>query len=378
MQNNLYNQRILMVATVASTLETQFKVYVNALKSEGCDVLIITGTNRPLNFDCRHVSVPFKRDINILYDLITLCFIVFHIIKFRPNVMHSLTPKGGLIGMLASYICGTPIRIHTFTGQVWANKKGFFRGILKFIDKIVAFCATDIYADSHSQRDFLVNEGICKRESVNVINKGSLSGVDLNRFSIDKFSSQDCEALRSSLGIRNKVILYLGRINKDKGIYDLLEASYNLKSLDVTFLLVGPVEPGFDKDKIDACSNVIHLDFSPEPEKYIAISEVLCIPSYREGFGTVVIEAGAMGKAAIGSDIYGLSDAIVNGVTGILFPAGDIQALERALTKFINQDGNLSRLSTNAYERTKKQFDSKIMKSFFIDEYKRLISTRIK
>ncbi len=228
------------------------------------------------------------------------------------------------------------MRLHTFTGQVWATRTGLSRAILKLADRIIARCATYTLADSPSQREFLIRERIVAPDRIAVLGSGSVSGVDATRFRPDAGRRRQ---VREQFHIPDAsvVLLFVGRLSRDKGVLDLAKAFAALAAEfpDVHALVVGPDEEGLRPAFARLCAKhgerLHFLDYTTCPEDVMAAGDVLCLPSYREGFGSVVIEAAAAGLPAVASRIYGLVDAVVDGRTGLLHEPGDVADLTACL-----------------------------------------------
>lgn len=290
------------------------------------------GGSRPVVPDAEFVSLPIVRHIAPLHDIRALAQLVLLFKRSRFAAVQSVTPKAGLLAMLAGLLSRVPVRIHIFTGQVWVTRSGMARWLLKLMDRVIAGCATHVLVDSPSQRAFLIAEGVVSAEHSRVLAKGSICGVDASRFKPDPQARSEW---RAKLEIREDsvVFIFLGRLNRDKGVLDLATAFARLAPTDdkLRLLVVGPDEDGMQ----DAMRRVLggaaaQADFvgdTDRPEQCLAAADVFCLPSYREGFGATIIEAGACGIPAIGSRIYGITDAIEEGVTGLLFEPGRIEAL---------------------------------------------------
>jgi glycosyltransferase involved in cell wall biosynthesis len=380
----LKNVKLARVSTVAFFIDTQLNAQINLTISFGSDVSVIaseSSLNRPID-GCQYFSIEIPRQIRPIKDLVALLKLwrLFRSQDF--DIVHSTTPKAGFLCAIAGRLSGVPIRIHTFTGQPWVTLKGIKRHVVKFGDKLIGFLNTVCYADSFSQKFFLVSEGVISADKLLVIGKGSLAGVDINRFNPELFSEADRYEIKKDLGIAKDsiVLLFIGRIVRDKGVVELVEAFNRIidKHLNVCLLFVGPQE--LSKTDLGIVTEsttdtrVKFIGYTDVPEKYMAVSDVLCIPSYREGFGTVVIEAAAMGLPAVGSNIYGLSDAIVNGKTGLLVEPKNVEQLTNALLKFFNDIDLCQLLGQNAQKRTVQYFSSELVNQQVIDEYIRLLS----
>ena len=320
----------------------------------------------------RHVDISRKinlyRDFQALYQLIR-CFR-----EIQPNVVHSITPKGGLLAMLAGFINFVPNRWHTFTGQIWVTKKGLARFWLKKIDYLIAILASRIFADSESQCRLLSDEGVVGLGKVSVLGPGSISGVDLNRFHFDLVGRNK---VRNLLGVREDdcVFIFVGRLVKDKGVFDLLAAIDKLASLnkDIVLWVVGPNEDnllGQLQSLVQGSNSKIHwLGSTLSPEKYMVGADIIVLPSYREGFGSVIIEAAACGIPAIAYRIDGIIDAVEDGKGGILVQAGAVEKLFLAM-KLLAFDENLRlQLGQQAQQRAIKKFSSNKVTKAWLNFY---------
>lgn len=379
--------KVARVSTVTFFVATQLRKQINDLVNSGIDVTIIAGDDdfgvKYTNFlNVDFIKVSIDRKINIFSDCLSLLKLIFLFKCKKFDIVHSTTPKAGLLCALAGWITRVPVRIHTFTGQPWIAEKGMKKWILILCDKIIGFLNTQCYTDSASQRNFLIHQGIIKASRLSVICQGSLAGVDITRFNPEKFSTQDKCKLKSELGISDSasVILFVGRVAADKGINELLCAFKKiiLNNIDCYLLIVGPMEEEGQVilNKLlepTIKSRLKIIGFSESPENYMSIANIFCIPSYREGFGTVVIEAAAMKVPSVGSDIYGLSDAIINHETGILVPVRNCEALYLALTNILINESFRLTMANKAYNRVLKHFDSSVLSNALIIEYKKLL-----
>jgi len=380
---NLKGIDIVIVSTVPFFLVNQLASHIYNLKNKGMRITLVTSAGIELkefiddeSIDVITVEIP--RNIAPLLDLKALFILIKLFARKKFTIMHSTTPKAGLLCAIAAKITGVPLRLHTFTGQVWATKIGLMRWMLQFLDKSIIRLNTHCYADSPSQRELLINMGIAKKESLTAYGKGSLAGVDLQRFSPQRFGEGYKSKLRDGLNINDNafVITFIGRLTRDKGIYELLASFQQLKKKnnDLNLIILGPMEETNDAnllDKINGISNIHWLGNVSEPEKYLLITDVLCLPSYREGFGTVVIEASAMGVPAVASKIPGLVDAVEDGVTGILVPRQDENRLTKALERLISDKGLLKKMKIAARDRCVLFFDSKKVNEIVEQEYLR-------
>ena len=319
------------------------------------------------------VNIPIQRKISIISDLIVLFLLIKFFYKSKFSIVHSVSPKAGLLAMLSSFFLRVPVRIHTFTGQVWVTKKGLIKKILKFLDFLIASLATIVLIDSHSQKNFLLENGIVKDFKSCVTGNGSICGVDLNRF---KFDHSERKRVRVDLDVNNNafVFLFLGRANKDKGVIELCKAFDELHKhyKNTTLLFVGSDEESLYSD-ILKMDGVKAFPVTNQPERYLNAADVLCLPSYREGFGHVIIEAAASGIPAIGSNIYGISDAIVHNETGILVTPGSVSEIKDSMELLINNNKLLKKLGSNACIRAHKSFSQELLTSEIMNLYENLL-----
>ena len=279
--------------------------------------------------------------------------------------------------MCASWMARVPVRIHTFTGQVWATKTGVKKTIFKLIDKVTAKMSTKVLVDSNSQREFLLDCGVVSSDKSLVLAEGSLSGVDTNRFFPDADRRDKIRAtLRTSKN--TFVLLFVGRLKKEKGIYELVEAFCEAKQscTNLELWLVGPDEESMTESMI-AIDGIKLKGFTGVPEHYMCAADVLCLPSYREGFGSVVIEAAACGIPTIGSNIYGLTDAIVDGGTGVLVPPKDKTSLTKSIVSLYNDRENVRKMGQSALLRANSMFSQHRITKEIIQLYENLIEPTI-
>ncbi|MFN0315988.1 MAG: glycosyltransferase [Burkholderiales bacterium] len=317
--------------------------------------------------DIKWLDIDLNRKISLLADFVSLFRLCYFLVNYKPDIVHSIMPKAGLLAALAGFICRVPIRIHTFTGQIWATKNSVSRSVLYAADKLISALNTICLTDSPSQSMFLLEHHISRRgKALAVLGKGSLSGVELSRFNPRRLE-KSAKALADSLGImpKNFVFAFIARKTREKGAIDILHAFAKVALLHPHCLLlfVGPDESKgqIQKLRIESpllFSNVLTMDKVDDHELFLAISHVLCLPSYREGFGTIVIDAAALGVPAIGSNIVGLVDSIEDKKTGLLFPAGDIEGLTGAMLSLLENPFLVQSMGQAARERVECYFSA--------------------
>lgn len=328
----------------------------------------------------RVIDLPIARSISLLNDLRALLSLIAHFRAERYAAVHSMTPKAGLLAMLAARLTGIRIRHHTFTGQVWATRRGLSRALLKLFDQIIVYAASQVFADSPSQCRFLEAERVVGPGGISVLGPGSIAGVDVERFRPD-------EVIRRRLRQEQKtgddacVFLFVGRLTKDKGIFDLAQAIAVVAKIDprVELWLVGPDEERlWERLKHDTTANGARLRWlgqTPRPEDYMATADVLVLPSYREGFGSVVIEAAACGIPTIAYRVDGVIDAVVDGQTGLLVAAGDVNALATAMLDLSRNTARRHQLGQTARRRAVTTFSGEAVTAEWMDFYRRTLET---
>lgn len=324
---------------------------------------------------CTLRPVPIRRRASPLRDLAALASLVGLFRKQGYDVVHSVTPKAGLLSLLGGVIAGVPVRVHTFTGQVWVTRQGIARRILKGVDMLMARLATHLLADSPSQRDFLIREGVAHPGRIRVLGEGAICGVDGNRFRPD---AQARARIRAGLGIPSAapVFLFLGRLNRDKGVLELANAFAGLADAGGWLLVVGPDEAGMQPAMAAAlgaaAARARFVGYTDRPEDYMAASDVFCLPSHREGFGMVIVEAAAAGLPAVASRIYGITDAVVEGETGLLHAPGDVDDLRRCLARLLADRAERERLGSAARRRSLDAFSAQRLTGAWQDYYRGL------
>lgn len=315
----------------------------------------------------KFINVPLKRTFSFFYDPVSFVILLYHLINKRPHIVHSLMTKAGLFSALAAYITFRPKRLHTFTGQIWANDTGLKRYFLILIDKFICTLNTMCLTDSPSQSRFLFDNGVkFKGTEVPCLLKGSLSGVD-----VDKMNSpsviQHSKQIMSELGLKETdyIIGYIARKSIDKGCMDMLNIFLKLhqKNKKIKLLFIGPDE---SNGKIEAFLNsnseirdqIIQLGFVHNHESYLKICKILCLPSHREGFGSIIIDAASLGIPTVGYSIPGLVDSIFDRYSGFLVGAGDQESFVEKLELLMNDERLYAELSENAKKVTVEFFSA--------------------
>lgn len=368
--------KVCFITTVPFSAQHFLLPFIQAL-SKDHDVFLISNfsdieSSREVFFGVQLIHVPISREINIWSDLrgaYKLCRLMK---EHQFSIIHSCTPKAGLLSTLAGRIARVPCRFHTFTGQVWATKRGFFRWLLKKMDKVIVNCATGILIDSPSQKRFLLREGVVSEKKSKVLGLGSICGVDTKRFKPDSMIRKQVRR-QYSIPEGAFVFLFVGRLNCEKGVYELVEAFLRMISEyeDAWLLIAGPSEERVVENIMQRTHNVTNQiicdNYTETPEFLMAAADVFCLPSHREGFGSVIIESAAAGIPALGSNIYGISDAILDRETGLLHEVEDADSIYAVMKYFISDSDRTCEMGEKARVRAVNNFS----REFLVEEFLR-------
>ena len=370
-------RKICFVTAIAGTAESFLRDHIVALRKE-YEVFYVSNELYEKNILVEHDGyhcVDIERGISLWKDLKAVWQLYRYFKKMKFDAVHSVTPKAGLVTAMAAWMAGT----HIFTGQVWATRQGLSRWLLKSIDRLIAVLDNHIHVDGKSQRSFLVKEGILKEGQAEVFCNGSIAGVNAERF-VPNADARKAE--REKIGIKDNVLTYifLGRFNHDKGIGELYEAFDRLaaEEKDVFLLLVGDDEEGY-LDKVSAYKhikegeNFHNYGSTSQPERVLNAGDVFVLPTYREGFGTSVLEAACMGIPCICSDAYGVLDAYVVGETGLQCKVGDVDSLYQCMKSMHDDRELVKRLGDNSRQRAINDFNVKPISECWVNFYKEIL-----
>ena len=377
--------KLLIVTTVPETLATILKSQPKYL-SQFYKVEIATSRGETFeavaqNEGVQVHAVSMERGISPLRDLLSLFNFIKMLQVVRPDIVHSYTPKAGLISMLGAWIARVPVRVHTFTGLIFPTSHGFRRFLLLTIDKFICACATHVVPEGNGVRTELIRHGVCARPS-EVIGSGNIAGIDTAHYDPSLLECRDAAAaLREEMGIGKDefVFCYVGRLNRDKGLEELIEAFSSLQGAHL--LIAGSLDlsaPVSERlmDAIASHPRVHHLGFVEDVRAVVLASAVLVLPSYREGFPNVLLQACALEVPAIATDIIGSNEIITARSNGWVVPARDSASLHKAMNEAmqlghaeLNDMGRVGRSLVikkferrNHWERMRRFYDGLLIK----------------
>lgn len=324
----------------------------------------------------RHI--PMKREISLFADAVSLLRWVLLLLKERPYIVHGNTPKAALLSMVAAWITRRPVRIYMCHGLRYQGTEGKLRKLLMMMEKITCGCATHVISVSKGVADVMINDGLCPKEKMKVVGYGSAGGVDIERYNPNNIESN----VRSELNIPNGafVFAFVGRIVKDKGINELVSSfdHINKKYPNTHLLLVGPVESvqnPVDESTfktIEENGNIHAVGMQKDVRPYLKASDAFILPSYREGFGMVLIEAGAMGLPCITTDITGCNEIIVPGENGAIIEPHNMEALREEMEKWLSNPDMVKKMVSNARKMVSERYDNRIVREQYFNFYKSL------
>src|SRR5690606_23785624 len=326
-------KKLIRITTVPQSLDGLLKGQLSYM-SKHYDIVAISSNNK--GFLDRYgqmegvkvLPVDMTRQITPIKDLKAVWKLYRIFKKEKPFIVHTHTPKAGTLGMVAAYMAGTPHRLHTVAGMPLLEKTGKTRKLLDLVEKMTFGCATKVYPNSFELKNIVLRNKYTTEKKLKVLGNGSSNGVDQIFYDPERYTNYRKKRLRCFLGILETdfVYLFIGRLVKDKGIEELVEAfdTINKKHDNLKLLLVGHYEKELDplsakiEKIIQGNNNIIEVGKRKDVRSFYAIADLLTFPSYREGFPNVVLEAGAMGLPALVTNINGCNEIIIEGKNGVI------------------------------------------------------------
>lgn len=379
--------KIIRTSTIPLSLDVLLKGQLEFLNNH-FEVIAVSGQDKHLeNVKKREkvktIAIEMQRNISPFKDLKSLIQLYRLFKKERPDIVHSITPKAGLLTMLAAKFAGVPVRMHMFTGLIFPTKKGFMKKLLIQMDKLLCWAATNVIPEGNGVKQDLIAYNITKKP-LNILANGNVNGIDIDYYNSAHYNTKQKQSLKKDLNIQENdfVFIFVGRLVSDKGINELVKAfkSLSLANDRLRLLLVGPLETELDPLKeetlkeIESNDAIVSVGYQNDVRPYFAISNVLVFPSYREGFPNVVMQAGAMGLPSIVSDINGCNEIIIPNVNGIIIPPKNTKALKEAMVLMQNDTVLFQHLKNNARELIVSRYERQEVWEALLEEYESLVN----
>ncbi|MFA7616486.1 MAG: glycosyltransferase family 4 protein [Weeksellaceae bacterium] len=381
--------KLIRVTTVPVSLNILLRGQFEFMSKQGFEVLAVSSSGPDLDEvaereKVRTEAVEMSRKISPLKDLKSLRQMYRLFQKEKPDIVHSHTPKAGIIAMVAAKLAGVPVRLHTVAGLPLMETSGFRRKLLTAVEKMTYRCATKIYPNSKGLTQFILENRLTAANKLKQIANGSSNGIDTSHFSACTVTEEQKTELRKISGILadDFVFVFVGRLVGDKGINELVAAfseicasGSNQNHTTAKLILVGDYETELDPllpetlKEIDSNPNIFSAGYQKDVRPWFGISDCLVFPSYREGFPNVVMQAGAMGLPAVVSNINGCNEIIADGLNGLIVPKKDTAALKKAMLAMMTDRSVYKQLKSNARNQIVSRFEQKEVWEALLEEY---------
>ncbi|MBS1741832.1 MAG: glycosyltransferase family 4 protein [Bacteroidetes bacterium] len=374
---------LIRITTVPESLQFLLKGQMKFMQQHGFEVTMISADGAPVKDlvqqeGCTHIVVPFTRKITPVTDVKCMFQLVRIFRKLKPAIVHTHTPKAGLVGMWAAKLAGVPVRLHTIAGLPWMETTGIMRTILRIAEKLTAMPASYIYPNSNKLQSFLKEQGVANGK-MKVLGQGSSNGIDSTYFSVTNEIQQQAEVLKQQTGLKEDgwVWIFVGRLVKDKGIGELLDAFNEVHTQypNDQLWLLGTEEPELDpldeqhKQLLHTHPAITCWGFQKDIRPYLAASNILAFPSYREGFPNVPMQAGLMGCMLILSDINGCNEIVDHEKNGLLVPVKNTMALQQAMFQSRQSPATTAHYAQQIRKKIVEGFDQQQLWKLILQEY---------
>ena len=387
-------KKLIRITTVPLSLKVLLKGQLRFMASNGFDVKGVSSEGEELrevheNEGIAVEAITMSRKITPFQDLKSLWEMWNFLRKEKPQIVHTHTPKAGIIGMLAARLAGVPHRLHTVAGLPLMEATGTKRKILNFVEKLTYSSATRVYPNSKGLYDFILQNNFTQSNKLKIIANGSSNGIDTTFFSPDQVTELERVTLREKLNIQpdDFVFVFVGRIVSDKGINELIKAFSELQAAEnnepagIKLLLVGGLENDLDPlnpetlAEINQNKDIISVGFQQDVRSFFAIADALVFPSYREGFPNVVMQAGAMGLPSIVSDINGCNEIIIEGENGLIIPSKNVEKLKEKMLTLAKDKNLYTKLKGNSRRMIENRYEQSVVWNALLEEYEGLLQS---
>jgi glycosyltransferase involved in cell wall biosynthesis len=381
--------KLLRITTAPLSLRSLLSNQMKYMRENGFDVLMVSSDGKEWpdlirNEACRQHIIPMAREIAPFRDLRSLWRIYRLIKKERPDIVHSHTPKAGLLAMLAARMAGVKIRIHTIAGLRYMTVTGFKRKILVMMEKLTGKAATQVWPNSFSLLKYVREQKLVSEKKLSVIGKGSSNGVDLGRFSVAALHPEKILEIKESLKYDEQLVylLNMGRIVKDKGIEELVQVFKKLHEKDpkLRLIVLGHFEDNLDpvsavtREILNTHPGIIHINWSNDVEYFMHLSHVMVHASYREGFPNTLLQAGAMKCPIVCSAIEGSVDIVTDQETGILFQPRNAADMEEKLRVALAHPDEMKKYAERLREKVENSFSQEYVHRSLKEKYLELLA----
>jgi glycosyltransferase involved in cell wall biosynthesis len=378
--------RLLRITTVPISLHVLLKGQPQFMMKNGYEVLTVSADGKELaairNAGIPHQIINLTRKISPIADGIALWKMIRLIKSFKPDIVHTHTPKAGLIGMMAAWICRVPVRLHTVAGLPVMEAQGFKKNVLILTEKITCFCANKVYPNSNGLMDYMIDNFKSFKNKFKVLGKGSTNGINTAHYTLTPEIAELAYHLKNKYSIQQSdfVFCFIGRLVGDKGINELINVFDVLsKNNNCKLLLVGMQEPELDPLS-PAClaiiqnnPNIISLGYQDDVRIALAASNVFVFPSYREGFPNVVMQAQSMGVPCIVSDINGCNELVTHNTSGIIVPVKNETALQDAMDVLMNDIEKCKSFASIARENILTHYEQSQVWNYILNAYNQML-----
>ena len=387
-------KKLIRITTVPISFKVLLKGQLRFMASNGFDVKGVSSEGEELrevheNEGIVMEAINMSRKITPFQDLKSLWEMWNFLRKEKPQIVHTHTPKAGIIGMLAARLAGVPHRLHTVAGLPLMEATGIKRKILNFVEKLTYSSATRVYPNSKGLYDFILQNNFTQSNKLKIIANGSSNGINTIFFNPEQVTETERVTLREKLNIQpdDFVFVFVGRIVSDKGINELIKAFSELQTAEnneltgIKLLLVGGLESDLDPlnpetiAEINQNKDIISAGFQQDVRPFFAISDALAFPSYREGFPNVVMQAGAMGLPSIVSDINGCNEIIVEGENGLIIPPKNVEKLKEKMLTLARDKNLYIKLKENSRRMIKNRYEQSMVWKALLEEYEGLLQS---
>jgi glycosyltransferase involved in cell wall biosynthesis len=376
--------KLIRITTVPISLDKLLKGQLKFMQMHGFEVYMASSWAENIyDIEERELSkffpVNMTRTISPIKDVVSLIKLIRIFRRLKPTIVHTHTPKAGLLGMMAAWVTKVPVRLHTVAGLPLMETGGVKRKVLELTERLTYYFAVKVYPNSKNLKQFILKSSFCNSDKLKVIGNGSSNGIDTGYFKLNPSILQEAGQLKEKFSITeaNFVFIFIGRLVKDKGIEELIKAFSLLNNLypDTRLLLIGPFEPELDPlsnnctQEIQNNKAIINCGFQNDVRPYLAASNALVFPSYREGFPNVPMQAGCFDLPCIVTDINGCNEIIENETNGLIIPSKDEEALQKAMTRIMEDKLLYGKLQSNARKMIVERYDQTYFWSLLLQEY---------